>query len=287
MHPLWKSANSLPVDPIAHRSRTADAERVSEARCRPSAGALEGCLNCRTQAFGGLSGAWSKAGDGQPILGYVEKIEMSCAAANSMGLLTDTDVGDILDNYLLSSYPHNGPCKARPSSPFSPADALFGKDNGPIIASPWHQPAKEPVGFPLLLIARLLVRQQSRVVALSRTDDNIMELEEKGPAKSRLSGAHTDTLLVQISRSQVHIPRARETSLLMGPSIRSLCMQTPSQTSWPALQLNGPLQRPGSQRRSGHLKPKHNGRRPYQSLLLSWMRAQHTAQHMEATTTTR
>ena len=74
---------------------------------------------------------------------------MSCAAANTMGLLTDTDVGDILDNYLLSSYPHNVPCKARPSSPFSPTEALFGKDNGPILASSWQQPAKEPVGFSL------------------------------------------------------------------------------------------------------------------------------------------
>lgn len=72
---------------------------------------------------------------------------MSCTATNPMGLLTDTDVGDILDNFLLSSYPHNGPCKGRPASPFSPADALFGKDDGPILSSAWQQTAKDQVGF--------------------------------------------------------------------------------------------------------------------------------------------
>ena len=96
-----------------------------------------------------------------------------------MGLLTDTDVGDILDNYLLSSYPHNGPCKARPSSPFSPAEALFGKDNGPIIASPWQQPAKEPVGFSLLLIARLLMKHESGDGAVCRTDSFLLNLKEE------------------------------------------------------------------------------------------------------------
>lgn len=78
-----------------------------------------------------------------------EAVQMSCAATNAMGagLLTDNDVGDILENYLLNSYPQNGPCKARPPSPFSPTDALFGKDNGPVLTGPWQPVAKEAVGF--------------------------------------------------------------------------------------------------------------------------------------------
>lgn len=76
-------------------------------------------------------------------------MQMSCAATNAMGagLLTDNDVGDILENYLLNSYPQNGSSKGRPPSPFSPTDALFGKDNGPLLAGPWQPVAKEAVGF--------------------------------------------------------------------------------------------------------------------------------------------
>ena len=106
--------------------------------------AVQKAISATPRCFGGevAKNNLSSSADG-------EAVQMSCAATNAMGagLLTDNDVGDILENYLLNSYPQNGPCKGRPPSPFSPTDALFGKDNGPVLTGPWQPVAKEAVGF--------------------------------------------------------------------------------------------------------------------------------------------
>jgi hypothetical protein len=48
--------------------------------------------------------------------------------------LSDADIGDILDNYLLQQ---NGNGKGRPPSPFDPSEALFGSDAFPALPSLW------------------------------------------------------------------------------------------------------------------------------------------------------
>ncbi len=54
--------------------------------------------------------------------------------------LSDADIGDILDNYLLQQ---NG--NKRSPSPFDPSEALFGADAFPALPSLW--PHDNVVGF--------------------------------------------------------------------------------------------------------------------------------------------